>query len=81
MAESRPNDAPDRADDAKVREEWQRLERQRLDEEIAEAREDAGTVPPARGGPRWFVWLAFAVALAAGIVATGVINGLFRNPP
>lgn len=73
MTVAEPNDAPDGAEDAKVREEWRRLEQQRLDDEIAEAREDA--VNQGRySRPGWLAWLAFAVALAAGIALTIAVN-------
>jgi hypothetical protein len=58
---------------AAVEAEWRRIERERLEEEIAEAREDA--VQPA-GEPlrqRW-PWLALAGALAAGLLVAVVIN-------
>ena len=77
MADHPRSDAPASAEDAKVREEWRRLERQRIDEEIAEAREDVGHAGPARGGPHWLVWAALAVALVAGIVVTAIVNGLY----
>jgi hypothetical protein len=75
MADTEPNADRSRAEDAKVREEWRRLERERLDEEIAEAREDAAVQEP-RPRIRWLAWIAFAVALVAGIVVTIVINRL-----
>lgn len=71
----------DAAEDAKVREEWRRIERSRIDHDLAEAREDVGTAPPARQQARWIVWLAFAVALIAGIVVTAAINGAFVPTP
>jgi hypothetical protein len=72
---------PDDAEDSKVREEWRRIERKRLDDEIAEAREDVGSATPVRHRPHWLVWLAFAVALVAGIVVTAAINGAFVPTP
>lgn len=66
--------APSRGDDAKVREEWHKLEQERIDEEIAEAREDAGLVGPTRSGPRWLLWLAVTVALLAGIALAAWLN-------
>jgi len=80
MADAQPNAAPD-PDDSKVREEWRRLERKRLDDEIAEAREDVGSATPSPRRQRWLVWLAFAVALVAGIIATAAINGAFTTRP
>ena len=77
MADSDPSPAPvpsESPEDAKIREEWQKLERQRIDEEIAEAREDAVAAATGRGRPPWFVWLAFAAALAAGIAVTLLLN-------
>ena len=81
MADAQPNAAPPDPDDSKVREEWRRLERKRLDDEIAEAREDVGSATPNPQRPRWLVWLAFAVALVAGIIATAAINGAFTTRP
>lgn len=80
MADADPSDAAEPAPDARVREEWRRLERKRLDEEIAEAREDAAAPAPGRRRPHWLVWVAFAIALVAGIVVTAIINGAFRIP-
>lgn len=75
MADPDPSPVPpDSSEDATVREEWQKLERQRIDEEIAEAREDAEAAATGRGRPSWLVWLAFAVALAAGIAVTLLLN-------
>lgn len=74
MGDPHPSDAD--AEDAKVQEEWRRLERQRLDEEIAEARSDVGTVDSIRRRPPWIVWVLFALALAAGIAVTAAVNGL-----
>lgn len=73
MADPDPHDAPDAAA-AKVGEEWRRLEEARVAEEIAEAREDAGTAAPRL--PGW-TWLALAAALAAGILAAAWVNGVF----
>ena len=77
MPDAPRSDVPESAEDAKVREEWRRLERQRIDEEIAEAREDVGAAGPARHGPHWIVWAALALALVAGIVVTAIVNGLY----
>lgn len=60
-------------DDTAVEEEWRRIERERLDEEIAEAREDAAETVSEPMRNRW-PWLALAGALAAGTLATVVIN-------
>ena len=81
MVDPEPHDAAARSEDAKVREEWRRLERKRLDDEIAEAREDVGSGAPVRPRTRWLVWLAFAVALIAGIIVTAAINGAFVPAP
>ncbi len=61
------------AEDAVVEAEWQRIERERIAEEIAEAREDADdvTAPPSR--PRW-PWITLAAALAAGMLVAVVLN-------
>jgi hypothetical protein len=60
-------------DDAEVEEEWRRIERERLEEEIAEARADAAAPVDEPMRHRW-PWLALAGALAAGVLATLVIN-------
>jgi hypothetical protein len=60
-------------DDAEVEEEWRRIERERLEEEIAEARADAAAPVDEPLRHRW-PWLALAGALAAGVLATLVIN-------
>lgn len=60
----------------KVQEEWQRLQSRRLEEERAEALEDAERAtrePPSR---RRIPWTWLAVALVAGIAAAVVINSL-----
>lgn len=61
------------AEEADVEAEWRRIERQRLEGEIAEAREDAAepAVEPMR--QRW-PWIALAGALAAGVLVAVVIN-------
>jgi len=81
MADPESNDAAARAEDAKVREEWRRLERERIDGEIAEAREDVATADTTRRRPHWLVWSAFVVALIAGIAVTALINGCFEPTP
>jgi hypothetical protein len=60
-------------DDAEVEAEWRRIERERLEEEIAEARDDAAAPVAEPMGHRW-PWLALAGALAAGVLAAVVIN-------
>lgn len=70
------NRPPDDQDDPAVQAEWRRLEAERLAEERAEAREDAQEAahePAVPGDRRWRV-IAFAIALAAGIVTALVIN-------
>lgn len=60
-------------DDAEVEGEWRRIERERLAEEIAEARDDAAEPVDEPMRHRW-PWLALAGALAAGVLAAVVIN-------
>lgn len=74
MADADPREPAD--DDARIREEWRRLERKRLDDEIAEAREDVESAGPTPHRLHWLVWLAFAVALLAGIVVTALVNSV-----
>ena len=61
------------ADGAEVEEEWRRIERQRLEGEIAEAEDDAAEPPAEPMRQRW-PWLALAGALAAGVLVAVVIN-------
>ena len=61
------------AEDADVEAEWRKIERERLEEEIAEAREDAAEPVDEPMRHRW-PWLALAGALAAGVLAAFVIN-------
>jgi hypothetical protein len=61
------------ADDAAVEAEWRKIERQRLEEEIAEARDDAAEPVDEPMRHRW-PWLALAGALAAGVLVAVVIN-------
>lgn len=61
------------ADDAKVEEEWRRIERQRLEGEIAEAVDDAAKPAAEPMRQRW-PWLALAGALAAGVLVAVAIN-------
>ena len=81
MADQQPDNTDASGEDAKVRAEWQRLERRRIDDEIAEAREDATGDGPVGSHLPWWAWVAFAVALAAGIAVTAAINGLFSSTP
>lgn len=61
------------ADEAEVEEEWRRIERDRLEGEIAEAREDAAEPAAEPMRQRW-PWLALAAALAAGVLVAVAIN-------
>jgi hypothetical protein len=61
------------ADEAEVEEEWRRIERERLEDEIAEAREDAAEPASEPMRQRW-PWLALAGALAAGVLVTVALN-------
>ena len=82
MADADPSAAADHAEDAKVRAEWRRLEKERIDEEVAEAREDVETVDAGGGGGSYrLVWIAFAVALVAGLVVTALIEGFSAKVP
>ena len=65
--------------------EWEKLERERVDEEIEEAEEDLAEalaeppVPPTRS--RW-MWGAFGIALVAGVVFAAWVNlRLVASPP
>lgn len=71
MTERTPPSVPLTPDDAAVESEWRRIERERIAEEVEEAREDAIAEGPSRR--RW-PWLAFAAALAAGAVAALILN-------
>ena len=62
-----------RADDAAVEAEWRKIERERLEEEIAEASDDAAAPVDEPMRHRW-PWLAMAGALAAGLLTAFVIN-------
>lgn len=64
-----------------IEQEWDRLERERVAGEIAEAHEDVveAIAHPVRGrGGNW-VWWAFLAALLAGVVFAGAVN-LFYVP-
>lgn len=68
---------PDDQDDPAVQAEWRRLERERLAEERAEAREDADEAahePTVVRAERRWQPLAFAIALAAGSLAAFLVN-------
>lgn len=57
--------------------EWARIERERVAEEVAEAREDAieAIVDPVQRRGRWgWMWWAFAVALVSGVVFAGWVD-------
>lgn len=77
MMNPRSQQQPDDPDDPAVQAEWRRLEAARLAEERAEAREDAEEAAHepmlTRSDRRWQP-LAFAIALAAGIVAAFLVN-------
>jgi len=60
-------------DDAAVAAEWRRIERERLEEEIAEARAGAGEPADEPMRHRW-PWLVLVGALAAGLLTAIVIN-------
>lgn len=61
------------AAEAEVEAEWRRIERQRLEGEIAEARDDAAEPAAEPMRQRW-PWIALAGALAAGVLVAVVIN-------
>ncbi|MFM8290112.1 MAG: anti-sigma factor family protein, partial [Planctomycetia bacterium] len=61
------------AEEAEVEAEWRRIERQRLEGEIAEARDDAAEPAPEPMRQRW-PWIALAGALAAGVLVAVVID-------
>ncbi|MFM8986558.1 MAG: anti-sigma factor family protein [Planctomycetia bacterium] len=61
------------AEEAEVEAEWRRIERQRLEGEIAEARDDAADPAPEPMRQRW-PWIALAGALAAGVLVAVVID-------
>jgi hypothetical protein len=65
------NGGPGDPDDAAIEGEWRKIEAERIAEEREEAREDLLTPEPSRR--RW-PWLAFAGALAAGVIAALVLN-------
>jgi hypothetical protein len=61
------------AEEAEVEAEWRRIERQRLEGEIAEARDDAAEPASEPMRQRW-PWIALAGALAAGVLVAVVID-------
>jgi hypothetical protein len=61
------------AEEAEVEAEWRRIERQRLEGEIAEARDDAAEPAPEPMRQRW-PWIALAGALAAGVLVAVAID-------
>ena len=66
-----PGVEPGADDDAAIDGEWRKIEAERIAEERDEAREDLLAPEPSRR--RW-PWLAFAGALAAGVIAAVVLN-------
>lgn len=70
VASSAPGE-PGTPDDAAIDSEWRRIEAERIAQEREEAREDLLDLEPPRR--RW-PWLAFAVALASGVIAALVLN-------
>jgi hypothetical protein len=79
-ADKRPPD--DAASDRLVAAEWRAIEAERIAEERAEAAADlADEIAPARvAGRRPWPWLTIATALAAGLLATVVLNFPPRGP-
>ena len=65
-----------------VEQEWERIERERVAEEIAEAHEDVveAIAHPVTGRDGTWVWWAFLAALLAGVVFAMGVN-LFYVPP
>ena len=64
--------AASKADELAVGVEWNRLESDRVSDEVAEAHEDlGGTTPPPPSG---WLWGGFAAALLAGVVFAVVVN-------
>jgi anti-sigma factor RsiW len=61
------------SDEAEVEAEWRKIDRERRAQEIAAAGDDAAHASPQPIRRRW-PWLALAGALAAGVLATVVIN-------
>jgi hypothetical protein len=80
VADKRPPD--DAASDRLVAAEWRAIEAERIAEERAEAAADlADEIAPARvAGRRPWPWLTIATALAAGLLATVVLNFPPRGP-
>jgi hypothetical protein len=72
MTDRPASSQPPSTDDPAVEEEWRRIERERIAEEVEEAREDA-IVEKTPSRRRW-PWLAFAAALVAGMIAALVLN-------
>lgn len=64
----------ERQAEARVASEWLRLERARIDGEIAEAREDAETAEQDVPARRPIRWSALVAAFLAGVVVTVVLN-------
>ena len=81
MSEPAPDRPAATPADAKVEEEWQRLERRRLEEERAEAREDAELATREPPSQRRIPWRWLVMAFVAGVAATVVINRFFVTVP
>ncbi|MEX0670428.1 MAG: hypothetical protein WD060_08240 [Pirellulales bacterium] len=60
-------------DDSAVEAEWQRLEAERIAEEIEEARDDVADATRQQRRPPW-TWLAMLASLAAGVLVAAGLN-------
>lgn len=81
MAEPAPDRSAANAAETTVEQEWQRLERRRIEEERAEAQEDAALATRAPPSQRRIPWQWLALAFVAGVVAAIVINRFFMTAP
>jgi len=74
-----PEPTPDPADPA-VEAEWRKIERERIAEEVEEARENALEAAGVAYGRRW-PWAAVVLALVAGLIVAGLLNSpRFQRP-
>lgn len=73
MADAESSDATPPGD-AKIQDEWRKLERERIEDELAEARESAAADSPGFRRSSALMWLALAVALIGGIVVALLLN-------